>query len=936
MAETVLPDGTKRKRKSQQTLDSFLKRKNPRPSLVCGDSRNIEQLEQNEASKQVPAASVMTPMTAAAVRDATAETSNSDVTSVSSVFECQDDSNEPIPSSDSSIFEWNEASENITNPLVAADDSSCSFTVTSVQGVEIKIPITHPLDTLCLDIGLYLNMEARNITELRKAELLTNHWKPPAGYIFPCSTHNKSGKPQQRYLNQGHLDKYGSWLVLSEEKKGLICIFCALFGPEEGGGNRLGQLVKTPLKQFNKLTGHDGKLSSHDRAEYHKVAIERGKAFLKSFNEPKADVRNQVDRQRKKNVQENRERLLPIVKTIIFCGRQNIALRGHRENRDILDGIQDLVDDVEENERIFDSSVSCDRNKEDNDVGSSIVSNDGNFRELLRFRIDSGDVKLEEHLKNASSRATYIGKSIQNELIACCGEEIRDTILERVRKAEYYTVIFDETTDISNLSQMSLCLAYVHNDCRHEDFISFVDVFDSCFDGSEKEPVAGGNVLGQLVVTVIEKLGLDLNKWIGTGTDGCAVMASDKVGAVAEIKKFAKNAIRYPCFNHALNLSVSKTSTVPSIRNSISTVKEIIAFLTSSAKRHHVFKQKGGSKLKKLCETRWVERGESVSRFLDEFVAIHDVLSDIANNWRDSGAAGKAAPLLAALKNPEFLIALYSQLDVLLESGPLSRLLQKKDLDMSQATTEVENLLGVLREHRTNADKEFAEIFRKSAALLNDLDVDIKLPRVNRRQTHRPNMPAKTAEEYYKFSIYIPMLDSVTTDLEDRFGKEQRAAFELFNLLPNNLKKLDPALLKDLAKKLTSSYGDLITNDSCQLESRVAAELRLWQKKCSGASLNLPSAPSASTVLSQCDIDVYPLIHKLLRILLTLPVSVATAERSFSSLKRIKTWLRNRIGQERLNGLALLNIHYEIPVDPEKVIDRFANKKDRRLDFLIK
>jgi len=50
---------------------------------------------------------------------------------------------------------------------------------------------------------------------------------------------------------------------------------------------------------------------------------------------------------------------------------------------------------------------------------NSIV-NQGNFRELLKFRIDAGDQLLETHLKTTSARATFISKLTQNEIIECC------------------------------------------------------------------------------------------------------------------------------------------------------------------------------------------------------------------------------------------------------------------------------------------------------------------------------------------------------------------------------------------------------------------------------------------------------------------------------------------------------------------------------------
>ena len=41
-------------------------------------------------------------------------------------------------------------------------------------------------------------------------------------------------------------------------------------------------------------------------------------------------------------------------------------------------------------------------------------------------------------------------------------------------------------------------------------------------------------------------------------------------------------------------------------------------------------------------------------------------------------------------------------------------------------------------------------------------------------------------------------------------------------------------------------------------------------------------------------------------------VSVSSAERSFSTLRRVKSWLRTRMGEDRLIGLTLLNIHWNI------------------------
>ncbi|CAI6377485.1 unnamed protein product [Macrosiphum euphorbiae] len=81
------------------------------------------------------------------------------------------------------------------------------------------------------------------------------------------------------------------------------------------------------------------------------------------------------------------------------------------------------------------------------------------------------------------------------------------------------------------------------------------------------------------------------------------------------------------------------------------------------------------------------------------------------------------------------------------------------------------------------------------------------------------------------------------------------------------------------------------------------------------------------------DANDYPMISKLLQIFITLPVSTATGERSFSTLRRLKTYLRNSSGQIRLNGLALLNIHRDINVDINDVLDELAKKSIRKLNI---
>lgn len=83
-------------------------------------------------------------------------------------------------------------------------------------------------------------------------------------------------------------------------------------------------------------------------------------------------------------------------------------------------------------------------------------------------------------------------------------------------------------------------------------------------------------------------------------------------------------------------------------------------------------------------------------------------------------------------------------------------------------------------------------------------------------------------------------------------------------------------------------------------------------------------------------LDFFPNISIVLRILLTMPVSVATAERSFSKLKIIKNYLRSTMGQTRLSNLAIISIESDIlkELDVDDLIKQFAKLKARKIQFM--
>lgn len=173
----------------------------------------------------------------------------------------------------------------------------------------------------------------------------------------------------------------------------------------------------------------------------------------------------------------------------------------------------------------------------------------------------------------------------------------------------------------------------------------------------------------------------------------------------------------------------------------------------------------------------------------------------------------------------------------------------------------------------------------------------------------------------------MPWIDAFASHIRHRFLKHNSLLKKLSCLLPSDSKQINNCM--DEFLNLAKYYeADLEDTSSFALQ----AEFKLWNeaiKKCIG---EMPK--NAIDALNRCNEHLYPNVFALLKIFATLPVSTSSAERSFSTLKRIKSYLRNTMGENRLNGLANLNIHREIDVSPEEVIS-VLNEGPRRINFVL-
>ena len=111
--------------------------------------------------------------------------------------------------------------------------------------------------------------------------------------------------------------------------------------------------------------------------------------------------------------------------------------------------------------------------------------------------------------------------------------------------------------------------------------------------------------------------------------------------------------------------------------------------------------------------------------------------------------------------------------------------------------------------------------------------------------------------------------------------------------------------------------------------SATEAEFQLWKAKWASHSRHDNMMPSNAFDAYESCPNFYPNIKLLLKILVTLPVTTASAERTFSMLRRLKSWMRSTMSEDRLTGLALMATAIDVTVSPDDVADKFLSLKRR-------
>lgn len=640
--------------------------------------------------------------------------------------------------------------------------------------------------------------------------------------------------------------------------------------------------------------------------------------------------------QNRRQIQRNRDSVASLVRGVLFCGRQDIALRGHRES---------------------DKEAACAEEHSDSDedelsVGSqrAACSNRGNFRELLNLmKLENAEIRAR--FDSLPKNANYTSKDSQNEMLHAANCLIREQILTEVNNdGGIYFWIADEARDTSCSEKMSICIRYLHGVVVKERFLGFVDLHQ-----------LDARSLTSSIVSFLEDMHLPLKNCVGQAYDGASVMSGEIAGVQTLIRQQSTFPCPYiHCHAHRLNLVlVDVAKSVEFVGATFGLFEAIYAFQSVSTLRHEKFAESQRDEARVLnipqqSDTRWVCKYKGVTFFKSRFSNVIVALENCCMS-KNGKEAAEARGLLTQFKSFDVVFVLCLFHDLLGLTNSLSMALQTSAIDVGSCARIVDATVKTLAIKR--CDGYFDSIWDSAVSMANDCNICLPSMAASKRNADPPSR----LEGYLLTS---PMGSRNSSSSTDAKAEHRRKCFAVIDAFLSELKRrfsdnnyvfeaaiaTDPRQPSFLSFELMREFADMhavfgisTTQLKCQCEvARNMFLTRISETTSEPANVRpKPKYSNAGQIYAKL-MDMAPAFPDLLKyfqLILCLPVASASAERSFSTMKRIKTYLRGTMKGERLSDLALLSIERELSGNlmnqPMLVVDRFASSNRRRLGLLL-
>lgn len=695
--------------------------------------------------------------------------------------------------------------------------------------------------------------------------------------VMDCSN-NHSGRG---FRKQWTLTR--DWLEYSNSNDSAYCFPCRLFGKTMSTAQIRGHdaFVSKGWNDWKNALSSGRGLGKHEASALHQTCSGMLANRRSQLNDPDAypcieaslsAAFRERQQQLEKERQVNRQYIGRLSVVMRFLMRLGLSFRGHRESEDSL--------------------------------------HRGNFRELIELLRVSDDF-LDSQIRVRPGNAHYLSPEIQNQLIDAIGDEVLCCIVKKIREADYFAVMMDETTDLAHMEQVAIVVRFCDSD---------FNAYERLLSLTESSTVTGER-LAEILLSTLERHNLDTQKLIAQTYDGAASMSGHNRGVQAIIRQTAPQAHFNHCRSHSCNLVIVKCVHSTTFgRTYFGVLEQLFVFIEGSARRHSWFMEAQKTAglvpkpLKGLSDTRWNCQGRSVEVVRSRLAAVNEALSKIRDESVDRKAIGEAIGLLACINKFEFAIATVFFSKLLSPLDTLTTAIQGPDATLHTVVCLSQSAVACLQDLRDNFD----EVFDSATQLADDNGIESTLAisrarKVSRKLDDGANEVILSAKDKLKQEL-TEIVDVALSELKVRFYDKCCKLYSLVGILMNAatdnqelyscIEELYPGVDADLA----TSQFDIVRRIPAWI---AASSLQERARAC---------PPSMGE------------LRKLYKIMITVPVTSAECERTFSKLALIKNKLRSTCGQQRLEKLVLCCVERDIllQAEDEKIIDRFSAMQEGR------
>lgn len=471
-----------------------------------------------------------------------------------------------------------------------------------------------------------------------------------------------------------------------------------------------------------------------------------------------------------------------------------------------------------------------------------------------------------------------------------------------------YSLIIDESTDVSICKYMAICIRY-YSSSKSRIVTNYLGLFEVT--------KASADILTESLINFLKTCNLSINKLVGLGTDGANNLSGRNHSVYVLLKQHVPSLQLIKCVAHSLHLCCSKAAeALPSSLDIL--CKETYNWFSCSPLRRSLYKEtfnllNTGTDVKfynivQLSGTRWLSRAKAMQVILNQWLELKTHFSFVVN--KEKCYIGRT--LYEMYNDNSLYLYLSFVCPILNNLNRVNLLFQTDEIDIFKIYAELYMLL------LSNLRFIIKPIFLEGLNEVSDKNFQIIQ---NVLENSLAFIPSDLIDYGYKFREIV-LENKITNSLEikDRCKEFIKILCkQLCERMPENLNLINSfkcfTIENSLNKYNRPKFDELplylIENTDIN-----KSDLEIEWNNLINININLPENYNSEqfwiyihNYKNAGGNFAFKNISTLALIVLSLPLSNAVVERVFSGMNNVKSMSRNKLNMQMLNALLIIKFH---------------------------